>query len=74
MQTFEFRVASERMPYSFKTMHAQEIEAKLEAKFTRWRDWRLYQQQMQQQQEEAAAAPAPQTQRVTGSRRIGGPN
>ena len=74
LQTFEFRVASERMPYSFKTMHAQEIEAKLEAKFTRWRDWRLYQQQMQQQQEEAAAAPAPQTQRVTGSRRIGGPN
>ena len=23
LQTFEFRVASERMPYSFKTMHAQ---------------------------------------------------
>lgn len=46
LQTFEFRVASERMPYSFKTMHAQEIESKLEAKFTRWRDWRLYQQQV----------------------------
>jgi len=27
-------------------MHAQEIESKLEAKFTRWRDWRLYQQQV----------------------------
>jgi len=31
LQTFEFRVASERLPYSFKTMHAQEIEQKLEA-------------------------------------------
>jgi hypothetical protein len=32
LQTFEFRVASERLPYSFKTMHAQEIEQKLEAR------------------------------------------
>jgi len=65
LQTFEFRVASERMPYSFKTMHAQEIESKLEAKFTRWRDWRLYQQQIQQSQG-AAPASAP---RVTGAHR-----
>lgn len=54
------------MPYSFKTMHAQEIESKLEAKFTRWRDWRLYQQQIQQQH--ASVAPSPQ-QRVTGAHR-----
>jgi hypothetical protein len=64
LQTFEFRVASERMPYSFKTMHAQEIESKLEAKFTRWRDWRLYQQQVQQQQ---GISPSPQ--RITGAHR-----
>ena len=30
LQTFEFRVASERMLYSFKTMHAQNIEKKSE--------------------------------------------
>ena len=67
LQTFEFRVASERMPYSFKTMHAQEIESKLEAKFTRWRDWRLYQQQVQQQGQPTGVSPSPH--RVIGAHR-----
>jgi len=50
LQTFEFRVATERMPYSFKTMHAQEIESRLEAKFVKWREWRLWKRQKQQEE------------------------
>jgi len=43
LETFEFRVASERMPYVFKTMYASDIEQKLEARFSTWREWRIYQ-------------------------------
>ena len=43
LETFEFRVASERTPYVFKTMYASDIEQKLEARFNTWREWRVYQ-------------------------------
>eukprot|EP00960_Hanusia_phi_P029062 747751-Hanusia_phi.AAC.5 len=31
------------MPYCFKTLHAQEIEAKLESKFLKWKEWKIWQ-------------------------------
>ena len=34
---------TERMPYCFKTLHAQEIEAKLESKFLKWKEWKIWQ-------------------------------
>mmetsp|Transcript_8728 Transcript_8728/g.20024 ORF Transcript_8728/g.20024 Transcript_8728/m.20024 type:complete len:1539 (+) Transcript_8728:166-4782(+) len=67
LQTFEFRVASERIPYSFKTMHAQEIESKLEVRFIRWREWRLYQQQQQRVRRETPGATPGSAAKLRGS-------
>lgn len=44
LKTFEFKVAGDATTYSFDTMHAQDIESKLEARFERWREWSAFQQ------------------------------